>query len=162
MTLPWRVWVLALACLAALWTAFGMRTGMYAVMWPIAGLWLAAFFAPFGLSVWAAAVLTLLGLSMDLMTEAPVGAWALALLSAYGVGLVAWDRQPPLSVPAAEAVTVIAGMVAVYVTLAAAGGISGQTGFSLRALLPDFFVTALLYPVLRFVFLPVTIREGRR
>jgi hypothetical protein len=162
MTLPWRVWVLALAVVAAMSTAFGMRPGMYAQMWPIAGLWLTAFVAPFGLSVWAAAVLTALGLAMDLMTEAPVGAWALALLSAYGVGLIAWDRQPPLSVPTVEAITVIGGAVAIYVALTAAGGIAGQTGFSAAALIPDFFITALLYPALRFVFLPVSIREGRR
>jgi hypothetical protein len=135
---------------------------MYGEMWPIVGLWLAAFFAPFGLSVWAALVLAGLGLSMDLMTEAPLGAWALALLCAYGVGLVAWDRQPPLIVPVVEAITVIGGSIAIYVALAAAGGIAGRTGFSAAALLPDFFITALLYPLLRFVFLPGSIREGRR
>ena len=49
--------VLILVVLAGLTTAFGMRVGLGAVWWPIAGLWLAAGLAAFGLSVWVAGCL---------------------------------------------------------------------------------------------------------
>ena len=113
MTTAWRLWVLILVVLAALTTAFGMRVGLGTVWWPIAGLWLAAGFAAFGLSVWVAGCLIMLGLVMDYMGEAPIGSWPLALLCAYGVALIAWDRQPPIPVVGAEAIALIGGIIAV-------------------------------------------------
>lgn len=162
MTFPWRLWVLLITLLCAFITAFGMQAGLVKTWWPVAGLWAAACWASFGLSVWAAGCLLVLGVLMDFMTESPIGAWSLALLSAYGVALVAWDRQPPVPVFIAEAVAVLGGMVAAALALMAAGGIAGYPGLSRAGFLPDFFVTILLYPVVRFVLIPGSIRGARR
>ena len=154
MTLPWRLWVLLLTVLAGLTSAFGMQAGMAGAWWPIAGLWLAAGLASFGLSV--------LGIAMDFMGEAPIGAWSLALLAAYGVALVAWDRQPPIPVVGAEIIAMIGGFIAASVALGIAGSIAGHAGFARGSLMADFFMTALLYPLVRFVIVPASIRVARR
>jgi hypothetical protein len=161
-TAAWRIWVLLLVVLAGLTTAFGMRAGMVAVWWPIAGLWLAAGLAAFGLSVWVAGCLLMLGLAMDFMGDAPIGAWPLALLGAYGVALVAWDRQPPIPVVGAEAISVLGGFVVAMIALGVAASIAGEPGFSRGALTGDFIMTALLWPLVRFVILPASIRVARR
>ena len=118
--------------------------------------------ASFGLSVWVAGCLIMLGLAMDYMGEAPLGAWPLALLSAYGVALIAWDRQPPIPVVGAEAIAVIGGFIAASIALGIAGSIAGHPGFARGALTGDFIMTALLYPIVRFVILPASIRVARR
>jgi hypothetical protein len=161
-TLPWRLWVLLLTLLAAFTSAFGMQAGMASAWWPIAGLWLAAGLASFGLSVWVAGCLILLGVAMDFMGEAPVGAWPLALLCAYGVALVAWDRQPPIPVIGAEIIALLGGFIAVSVALGIAGSIAGHTGFARGGLFADFLMTAALYPLARFVIIPASIRVARR
>lgn len=158
----WRIWVLLLVIVAGLTTAFGMHVGMVTMWWPIAGLWLAAGLASFGLSVWVAGCLIMLGLAMDYMGEAPLGAWPLALLCAYGVALVAWDRQPPIPVVGAEVIAVGGGFVAALIALGIAGSIAGHPGFARGALTGDFIMTALLYPIARFVILPASIRVARR
>lgn len=162
MTTAWRLWVLILVVLAGLTTAFGMRVGLGAVWWPIAGLWLAAGLASFGLSVWVAGCLIMLGLVMDYMGEAPIGSWPLALLCAYGVALVAWDRQPPIPVVGAEVISVVGGFIAASLALGVAGAIAGHPGFARGALTGDFIMTAILYPLVRFVILPASIRVARR
>lgn len=162
MTLPWRIWVLLLTVLAGLTTAFGMQPGMATAWWPIAGLWLAAGLASFGLSVWVAGCLMLLGMAMDFMGEAPIGAWPLALLCAYGVALVAWDRQPPIPVVMAEIIAVIGGFIAASIALGIAGSVAGHVGFARGALMADFAMTALLYPLVRFIIVPASIRVARR
>lgn len=162
MTTAWRLWVLILVVLAALATAFGMRVGLGAVWWPIAGLWLAAGLAAFGLSVWVAGCLIMLGIVTDYMGEAPIGSWPLALLCAYGVALIAWDRQPPISVVGAEAIALIGGFIAASLALGVAGSIAGHPGFARGALTGDFIMTAILYPLVRFVILPASIRVARR
>jgi hypothetical protein len=104
---------------------------MAGAWWPIAGLWLAAGLASFGLSVWVAGCLMLLGVAMDFMGEAPIGAWPLALLSAYAVALVAWDRQPPIRVIGAEIISLlVGGFIAASLALTIAGSIAGHTGFA--------------------------------
>lgn len=162
MTAAWRIWVLLLVILAGLTTAFGMTAGFGGLWWPIAGLWLAAGLACFGLSVWVAGLLIMLGVAMDLAGEAPVGAWPLALLSAYGVALVAWDRQPPIPVMIAEGVAVFGGFIAASISLGVAGSIAGHPGFARNALTGDFIMTAMLWPLARFVILPASIRVARR
>lgn len=162
MTWPWRVWVLLLTLLAGFISAFGMQKGMADVWWPVAGLWLTAGLASFGLSVWVAICLILLGVYMDFLGEAPIGAWPLALLSAYGVALIAWDRQPPVPVAAAESVAMLGGLIAAGVALGVAGGVAGIQGFSRAAFMTDFLVTAALYPLVRFVVVPGAIRSARR
>ncbi len=162
MTLPWRIWVLLLTMLAAFTSAFGMQVGLAGSWWPIAGLWLAAGLASFGLSVWVAGCLILLGVAMDFMGEAPIGSWPLALLGAYGVALVAWDRQPPIPVVGAEIIAIVGGMIAAAFLLALAGSIAGHTGFSRGGFMTDFLITALLYPLARFVIVPASIRVARR
>ncbi len=162
MTWPWRVWVLLLTLLAGFTTAFGMQKGMADVWWPIAGFWLAAGLASFGLSVWVAICLILLGVYMDFLGEAPVGAWPLALLCAYGVALIAWDRQPPVPVVAAESVAVLGGLIAAGVALGLAGGVAGVPGFSRAGFMTDFLMTAALYPLVRFVIVPAGIRGAKR
>ncbi len=162
MTWPWRVWVMLLTLLAAFITGFGMQAGMSAAWWPVAGLWLAAGLASFGLSVWVAICLILLGVFMDFTGEAPVGAWPMALLCAYGVALIAWDRQPPIPVVFAEAVAVIGGLIAAGIALGVAGGIAGHPGFSRAGFMTDFVLTAALYPFARFVIIPASIRVARR
>jgi hypothetical protein len=161
-TAAWRIWVLLLVVLAGLTTSVGMTSGFGGVWWPIAGLWLAAGIACFGLSVWVAGLLILLGVAMDLMGEAPVGSWPLALLSAYGVALIAWDRQPPIPVIMAEAIAVIGGFVAASISLGIAASIAGEPGFARGALTGDFIMTAMLWPLVRFVILPASIRVARR
>jgi hypothetical protein len=161
-TLPWRIWVLLLTVLAGLINAFGMQPGMGNAWWPIAGLWLAAGLASFGLSVWVAICLMLLGISMDFMGEAPIGAWPLALLCAYAVALVAWDRQPPIPVMGAEIIAILGGFIAASIALGIAASIAGKPGFSRGALMADFAMTALLYPLARFVIVPASIRVARR
>lgn len=162
MTTAWRLWVLVLVVLAGLTTAFGMRAGMVAVWWPIAGLWLAAGLASFGLSVWVAGCLLMLGLSMDFMGDAPIGAWPLALIAAYGVALVAWDRQPPIPVVGAEAISVLGGFIVASIALGIAGSIAAHPGFARSALTGDFIMTAILWPLVRYVILPGSIRSARR
>lgn len=156
-----RLWVVFLAVLCALVTGFGMQPGFGSLPWPIAGLWAAAVLAPYGLSVWSAGWLLLVGIAMDYMTEAPLGAWPLALISAYGVALVAWDRSPPLPVWGAEAVSVLGGMIAAIVALGLAGAVSGHAGFSRANLMSDFLATALLYLPVRFLLIPRDIRSGK-
>jgi hypothetical protein len=161
-TTAWRIWVFLLTALAAFVTAFGMKVGMASAWWPITGLWLAAGLASFGLSVWVAGCLMLLGIVMDFMGEAPIGAWPLALLCAYGVALIAWDRQPPIPVVGAEIIAVGGGFVVVSIALGIAGSIAGHPGFSRSALMGDFIMTALLYPLARFIIIPASIRVARR
>jgi hypothetical protein len=164
MTWPWRVWVIILTLLAGFTTAFGMQAGMGGAWWPVAGLWLAAGLASFGLSVWVGGCLILLGVFMDFVGEAPVGAWPLALLCAYGVALVAWDRQATSGVPVifAEVVAVAGGLIAAGVALGVAAGIAGHSGFSRDGFMADFLLTAALYPLIRFVIIPGSIRDARR
>jgi len=161
-TLAWRLWVVVLMVLAALVTAYGMRVGVGSAWWPIPALWLTTTLAAFGLSIWASGGFILLGLAMDFMGEAPVGAWPLALLSAYAVALVAWDRQPPIRVISAELISLVGGCIVISLTLGVAAAIAGHPGFSRNALTGDFIMTALMYPVIRFMILPASIRVARR
>jgi hypothetical protein len=80
----------------------------------------------------------------------------------YGVALIAWDRQPPIPVVGAEAIAVIGGFIAASIALGIAGSIAGHPGFARGALTGDFIMTALLYPIVRFVILPASIRVARR
>lgn len=163
MSLPWRIWVvlIALTCIAV--TGAGMGSAIPFGVWPVAGLWMAAGLASVGLSVWVAAWLIVVGVAMDLMTEAPVGAWPLALICAYGVALVSWSRSPPMPVLLAEIIAVAGGLVVAALALGVAGGVAGHAGFSRSAFLYDFLLTALLYPGVRLVLVPGSIRrEGRR
>ena len=162
MTWPWRVWVLLMTMLAGFMTAFGTQPAVGGWWWPIAGLWLAAGLAAFGLSVWVAICLILLGVFMDFVGEAPIGAWPLALLCAYGVALVAWDRQPPVPVVFAEGVAVIGGLIAAGIALGIAGGVAGHPGFSRAGFMSDFLVTAAFYPLARYLIVPSSIRVARR
>jgi len=164
MTWPWRVWVLLWAMIAGFVTAFGTQPGMGGAWWPIAGLWLAAGFASFGLSIWVAICLTVLGMFMDFLGEAPIGAWPVALLSAYGVALVAWDRQATsgVSIAVAEVIAVVGGLIAAGVMLGVAASVAGHPGFSRSAFMTDFFLTAALYPLVRYLIVPASIREARR
>lgn len=162
MTIPWRLWVMMLTILAALTSVFGMQAGMAGIWWPIAGLWLAAGLACFGLSVWVGINLVLLGVVMDYLGEGPVGAWSLALIAAYGVALVAWDRQPPIPVIGAEVISVVGGFIAASLALGVAGSIAGRSGFARGPLMADFVMTSLFYPLVRFVIVPGNIRVARR
>jgi hypothetical protein len=146
---------------AAAMTAFGMGVGKSDLAWPVAGLWVAAFVAPYGLSVWAAGCITLLGVIIDFMTEAPIGAWPIALLGAYGVGLLAWERYPPLPLWAVEAISVIGGMAAALVALMTAAAVAGLPSIVNWPLMRDFLVTGIAYVGLRFVFLPASVRDQR-
>ena len=164
MTWPWRLWVLLWAMLAGLVSAFSMQPGMAGAWWPIVGLWLAAGLASFGLSVWVAICLILLGVFMDYTGEAPIGAWPVALLSAYGVALVAWDRQATSGIPIimAEVIAVVGGLIAAGVMLGFASGVAGHPGFSRDRFMADFLLTAALYPLARYLIVPGSIREARR
>jgi hypothetical protein len=161
MNVPFRLWALFLVTLCGAVTAFGLQPGFGGLPWPVAGLWAAAVLAPFGLSVWVAGCLIALGVTVDFMTEAPVGAWPLAFLSAYGVGLVAWDGRPPVQVIVGEAITVIGGMIAAGIALIIAGTIAGHPGFARDALINDFLLTAAVYPVIRYLLIPADIRKSR-
>jgi hypothetical protein len=99
---------------------------------------------------------------MDYMGEAPIGSWPLALLSAYAVALIAWDRQPPIRVMSAEIISLVGGFIVVSLTLGIAASVAGHPGFARNMLTGDFIMTALLYPVVRFLILPASIRVARR
>jgi hypothetical protein len=161
-TVAWRLWVVLLTVLAAAVTAYGMRVGMADAWWPIAALWLTTALASFGLSIWASGCFILLGLAMDYMGEAPIGSWPLALLSAYAVALIAWDRQPPIRVISAEIISLVGGFIVVSLTLGIAASVAGHPGFARSALTGDFIMTALLYLPVRFLILPASIRVARR
>ena len=154
MRTAWRIWVLLLVVLAGLTTAFGMHAGMVTLWWPIAGLWLAAGLAAFGLSVWVAGCLIMLGIAMDYMGEAPLGAWPLALLCAYGVALIAWDRQPPIPVVGAEAIAVIGGFIAASLSLRFDASSAGDPRLTRGHLTGDVLLNALLLSNLPFGILP--------
>jgi hypothetical protein len=164
MTWPWRVWVLLMMLLGAAVTVFGMQRGMGAAWWPVAGLWLAAGLASFGLSIWVAICLVLLGVFLDFAGEAPIGAWPLALLFAYGVALVAWDRQATSGLPVfmAEIIAVVGGLIAAGVALNIASGVAGHAGFAGDRFMADFLMTGLLYPLARFGIVPASIRKAKR
>ena len=89
-------------------------------------------------------------------------AWPLALLAAYGVALVAWDRQPPIPVIGAEIIALVGGFIAASVALGIAGSVAGHPGFARGPLMADFLMTAMLYPLVRFVIVPASIRVSRR
>lgn len=156
----WRLWIGVATLFAGWFTSFGYSPGMPS-WWPIAGLWAAAAWASYGLSVWVAGCLLLLGLFTDFMSEAPVGSWALAFLSAYGVALLAWDRAPPLAGFIAEIIAVVGGMIAAGFALALAGAVSGSVGFWRDGFFYDFLLTALLYPAARFVLTVAHEKEVR-
>lgn len=162
MTVPWRLWLIMCGLASVGVASIGLQPGLGGLWWPIPALWLAAVWASFGLSVWASACLVLLGLLTDFITDAPIGAWPFALLCAYGVGLVAWDRQPPVPVVVAELIAVGGGVIAAGLALSAAGSIAGETGFAREGMIYDGVLTLLLYPVVRFGLLPGDIREARR
>lgn len=162
MNVPWRIWVIFLSVLAILVTAFGMQPALENVWWPVAGLWLAAGLASYGLSVWAAICLMMTGVVLDLMTDAPIGAWPLAFLLAYGVGVFAWDRHPPVSRLVVETAAVIGGLLVAAAALGLAAGIAGYEGFARAGFLTDFLMTALLYPIVRYLLVPSDLRESRR
>lgn len=157
-----RLWVVWVVLLCALVWSFGLQPRFSGLNWPVAGFWAAAALAPFGLSVWTAGWLTLLGFVMDFVTNGPIGAWPLALLCAYGVALVAWDRQPPAPVVGVEALSVIGGLIAGWLALMAAGGVAGTGGFARATIQADFIVTALLYVPARFLLIPAGVRAARR
>lgn len=162
MSVPWRIWVLFLTGLAILVTAFGMQPALGGYWWPVAGLWLAAGFAPYGLSIWAAICLLLNGVVVDLMTDAPIGAWPLAFLLAYGVGVFAWDRHPPVSRIVVEFFAVVGGLIAAALALGLAAGVAGYEGFSRAGFMTDFVITAALYPIVRYLLIPSDLRGARR
>jgi hypothetical protein len=162
MTVPWRLWLIICGLASVGGASIGLQPGLGGLWWPIPALWLAAVWASFGLSVWASACLVLLGLLTDFITDAPIGAWPFALLCAYGVGLVAWDRQPPVPVVVAELIAVGGGVIAAGLALSAAGSIAGEIGFAREGMIYDGVLTLLLYPVVRFGLLPGDIREARR
>lgn len=162
MSVPWRIWVLFWTIVSALVTAFGMQPALEGVWWPVAGLWLAAGFASYGLSVWAAICLLINGIILDLMTDAPIGAWPLTFLLAYGVAVITWDRHPPVSRTVVEFGAVIGGVFAAAAALSLAAGVAGYEGFSRAGFLMDFVVTAALYPVVRYLLVPSDLREARR
>lgn len=162
MTGFWRLWVAIMTGIAVLVTGFGVRPGTAELWWPVAGLWCAAAWASYGLSVWVSSCLIILGIMMDYMTDGPIGAWPLALLAAYGVGLVAWDRAPPLSGVLAESISVIGGLIAAALALAIAGAISGQPPLARGDVALDLLVTALLYPAARFALIVADPKEQRR
>jgi len=163
MSLPWRIWVVLIAASCIVLTGVGMGSGIPFDVWPVAGLWMAAGFASVGLSVWVAVWLIVVGVVMDLMSEAPVGAWPLALICAYGVALMGWSRTPPMPSWVAEFISVAGGLIVAALALGVAGGVAGHSGFSRSAFLYDFLLTALLYPAVRLILVPRSIRrEGRR
>jgi hypothetical protein len=130
--------------------------------WPVGGLWAAAAWAAIGLSLWSALWLVALGLVGDVLTEAPLGAWPLAFLAAYGAGLAAWrlfapedaDRAQLNQRLAAEGVALVLGGALAVAALALAGGVSGRSGFASDAVIDDILLTAALYPIARFFLIP--------
>ncbi len=129
-------------------------------LWPIAGAWAAAAWSSRGVSLRAIFAIAGIGLYQDFLHDAPLGAWSLALLSLYGVGLVAHrvfnsvaDRF------IAEFVTIIVGLVVCAVMLAAAGDIAGGASVLYASLWADLSLTGGLYLLVRPLFEPGWGRE---
>ena len=66
------------------------------------------------------------------------------------------DRTYPLSMTVA-----VIGLLQ-SLALGIAGSVAGHAGFSRGPLMADFLMTALLYPLVRFVIVPASIRVARR
>ena len=158
----WRIWVALLTVGAGLMAGFGASPKLDGVWWPIAGFWLTAGLAAYGLSVWTAICLTALGVYMDLMTDGPIGAWPLAFLAAYMVAAIAWERHPPIGYRMVESFALYGGMIVASLMLAMADGLAGFGGFSRASLLGDMFVTALGFYLVGLFILPREVREVRR
>ncbi|MEM6627368.1 MAG: hypothetical protein AAF719_11750 [Pseudomonadota bacterium] len=157
-----RIRVGLTALLAMLISTLGLQPAFSDWVWPIAGLWAAAAWSSLGLSLWAAGVLCVMGLFQDIAYEAPLGAWPLAFLGAYSVGLVTMARTPPMSRLTAEAITVFGGLVAAAVALAAANDLAGAAAFWRNGMIGDLLITAALYPLARNLFPHAEVLEARR
>lgn len=162
MNLPWRLWVMMLSIVAMIFAIVGTQPRWSELWWPFASIWLTVTLSAFGLSIFAAVCFVLLGLSIDLMTDAPLGAWPLAFLMSYMVGVFAWERSPPVPPIMVEAFTLIFGLVVVTVCLALASGVAGYSGFSVANLLSDFAMTIIAYPLMRGFLLPREVLGGAR
>lgn len=126
-------------------------------LWPVAGMWAALAWGESVMSVRAALSLVLLGVYQDYLYEAPLGAWPLAFLSAYAVGLGAHRMFPSRSDRMIAAVLSLAGGLAAGAAgLAAAGGIVGAPSAVGRALWADLVLTGMVY----FIVRPLFTREG--
>lgn len=186
MPIQLRIWFAILTLVCALISAVGMAPQTSGWWWPLPGLWAAAAWGALGLSVWCAGCLTLLGVLTDYLTGAPIGAWPLSLLAAYGASLLIWGVAAPLvltemdasrrrraapgvwgliaSLPVllVEAAALGVVLVASALTLAAASNLAGLETFWFDGVLYDLFATALLYPAARRVLTPQNARAYRR
>ena len=144
-------------------TAFGMQAGMAGMWWPVAGLWLAAGLASFGLSVWVAICLILLGVFMDFhrrgadrgVAAGPAvrlwrGAGRLGQAGPPRPGIRGRDRCRRRR---ADRCRRSAGHRRRHCR---------PPGFSRAGFMTDFVLTAALYPLARFVIVPASIRVARR
>ncbi|MBI1340246.1 hypothetical protein GC169_08580 [bacterium] len=162
MTLGVRLWFGLMTLLCAFITAVGLAPQVTGLWWPLAGLWAAAAWSSTGLSVWCAGCLTLLGLLTDYITGAPIGAWPLALLVAYGAGLVAWGLGSSLPAWAPDLLALAAALTAATFALMFASDVAGREAFWLDGILYDLLLTAGLYPLVRSILNPMRPRDFRR
>lgn len=160
MSAPFRVWILFSLLICTLAMVIGIQPHLSGLWWPLPGLWAAAAWSAFGLSIYTAFCLTGLGLITDFIMDAPLGSWALGLVSAYGAGVLAWAFIPPTprTFMLSEALAVAAGMLALILAIKVANSVAGG-GSPVSSLFPHLFVTALLYPLARFVMVPGGLRE---
>lgn len=156
-----RIWIAIGAVLAFLFSTLGALPQMQALpfpltgFWPIAGLWAALAWSGLGMSVWAALCLVCVGVGQDFLHDAPLGAWPLALLGAYGVGLVAPRlTQVGVSLVAAETLALVGGILAAALLLAMAGDIAGGADVIDFQFWGDLVLTGGLYFVVQPLFAP--------
>ena len=126
-------------------------------IWVVAGMWAAIAWGEGVMSVRAATTLVALGLYQDLIHDAPLGAWPMAFLSTYLVGLAAHrlfpSRRDRLF---ATALSLVFGIGAALAGLALSAGIVGAPNPVGRDLLADLTATGMIY----FLVRPLFTREG--
>lgn len=122
-------------------------------VWPIAGLWAAIAWSGKSMSVFAAITLIIVGIFQDYLYEAPIGAWPLAFLGAYGVGLIGHQIMRVMSASLSmHVLTTAASLVAALIALAIAGDIAGGAHVVEQTLVANLVATGGLYFLMTPIF----------
>lgn len=105
------------------------------------------------MSVFAAISLTIVGFFQDYLYEAPLGAWPLAFLAAYGVGLIGHQVMRVMSASLSmHLLTTAACTIAALFTLAIAGDIAGGSHVIEQNLIANLIASGGLYFLVAPIF----------
>ena len=123
-----------------------------AAFWPYAGIWAAIGWASSRLSIKSSFLLVVLGIFVDLLSDAPLGCWAAIHLIAYFSASIFRKRA---QTDQTGFVRLIGGLTALFVAFGAARWIMGAYlgDMATQDILGGFLVTALLFLPVRPFFL---------